>query len=230
MVQGSTVVPGTAFIEMALAAAATATGADAIEIEGFEIRRPVVIASGGDAAIEVSFSAEDGGFRLLAGETAGGAPPVVVARVAPLPIGAGRDTESLAAIRKRLVRRFGGKDIYRRFDRLGLHYGPAFQGIRGLGRGRQALGRIVATESIVNDLGDYCLHPAILDACLQVTLAAVPEDDERPGRAGPKQSRPHPRPLRRAAVAWCHAGDPDRQRSIVGSSRPRRGWSNDRRD
>ena len=234
VVQGSTVVPGTAFIEMALAAAATATGADAIEIEGFEIRRPVVIASGGDAAIEVSFSAEDGGFRLLAGETAGGAPPVVVARVAPLPIGAGRDTESLAAIRRRLIRRFDGKDIYRRFDRLGLHYGPAFQGIAEAWAGvDEALGRIEATESVVNDLGDYCLHPAILDACLQVTLAAMPEDDED-GQAAlvPSKAdriRVHCGERRDRLVPY--AGDPDRRpvdRRIVQA--PRRGWSNDRRD
>ena len=176
VVQGSTVVPGSAFIEMALAAGAMETGAEAIEIEGFEIRRPVVIASGGDAAIEAAFSAGDGDFRLLAGDAAGGAPPVVVARALALAASRGEPSKPLAAIRKRLGRKIDGRSLYRRFDEHGLHYGPAFQGVaEAWASAGEALGRIEAPESVAAELGDYCLHPAILDACLQVTLAAVPK-------------------------------------------------------
>ena len=41
----------------------------------------------------------------------------------------------------------------------------------------EALGRIETSESALAELSDYRLHPAILDACLQVTLAAVPEEN-----------------------------------------------------
>jgi len=206
VVQGSTVVPGTAFIEMALAAAAIETGAEAVEVEGFEIRRPVVIASGGDAVIEASFSAEDGSFRLLAGEASGGTPPIVVARATPLAAGTGETSEPLPAVRKRLGQKIDGKDIYRRFDLHGLHYGPAFQGIAEAWAGTgEALGRIEAPESVVAELDQYCLHPAILDACLQVTLAAMPEDNsERQAALVPSKAdriRFHGGERR---VAWCH--------------------------
>jgi phthiocerol/phenolphthiocerol synthesis type-I polyketide synthase C len=209
VVQGSMVVPGTASIEMALAAATIETGAEAIEVEGFEIRRPMVIASGGDVAVEAAFSVDDGDFRLLAGETTGGAPPVVVARALPLAASPGGPPEPLAAIRKRLDRKIDGKDLYRRFDAHGLHYGPAFQGIAEAWAGTgEALGRIEAPESIVAELGDYCLHPAILDACLQVTLAALPEDPEDNGDAQaalvPSKADRIRLRVGERRVAWCH--------------------------
>nr|UXE44096.1 L-threonine 3-dehydrogenase [uncultured bacterium] len=222
VVQGSTVVPGTAFIEMALAAAAAETGAEAIEIEGFEIRRPVVIPTDGDAAIEVGFMLEDGSFRLLAGEAGGGAPPVVVARATPLATGGGETPEQLTAIRQRLTRKFTGSEIYRRFDLHGLHYGSAFQGIAEAWSGDgEALGRIEAPDAIAAELGSYCVHPGILDACLQVTLAAVPEDNSGsqaalvPSKAD--RIRFHGGERR---VAWCHMRVTRvSARSIVGSFR-----------
>src|SRR5579872_581629 len=222
VVQGSTVVPGTAFIEMALAAASAETGAEAIEVEGFEIRRPVVIPSGGDAAIEISFAVEDGSFRLLAGETGNGAPPVVVARALPLAIGNGRPAETLEAIRQRLGQKIDGKDIYRRFDLHGLHYGPAFQGIAEAWAGAgEALGRIKAPEPVSAELDDYRLHPAILDACLQVTLAAVPEEDgdDRAALVPGKADRVRLYGGERQ-VAWCHMRVTRASgRSIIGAFR-----------
>jgi acyl transferase domain-containing protein/NADPH:quinone reductase-like Zn-dependent oxidoreductase/acyl carrier protein len=221
VVQGSTVVPGTAFIEMALAAAAMETGAEAIEVEGFEIHRPVVIASGGDAAVEAAFSTENGDFRLLAGETARGVPPVVVARALPLATSPSGPSEPLAAIRKRLDRKIDGKDIYRRFDLHGLHYGPAFQGVAETWAGAgEALGRIEAPESIVAELGDYRLHPAILDACLQVTLAALPEDNGDDAQAALVPSKADRIRFRggERRVAWCHMRvTRTGARSIIGS-------------
>ncbi|HUI35250.1 MAG TPA: SDR family NAD(P)-dependent oxidoreductase [Stellaceae bacterium] len=205
VVQGSTVVPGAAFIEMALAAAAMETGAEAIEVEDFEIRRPVVIAAGGDAAVEASFSVEEGDFRLLTGEAAGGA-PAVVARALSLAVSPGGQFEPLAAIRKRLVRKIGGKDLYRHFEAHGLNYGAAFQGVAEAWAGAgEALGRIEVPESIVGDLGNYYIHPAVLDACLQVTLAAVPDDDvDTQAALVPSKAdriRVHDR---QRQVTWCH--------------------------
>ena len=56
----------------------------------------------------------------------------------------------------------------------GINFGPAFQGVRELWRGSaQALGRIVAPSGV--GTGEYLCHPAVLDACLQVCLAALPE-------------------------------------------------------
>jgi phthiocerol/phenolphthiocerol synthesis type-I polyketide synthase C len=221
VVQGSMVVPGTAFIEMALAAAVWANGADAVEIEGFEIRRPLIIAAGAEPAIEVDLAVDDGGFRLHAGEPSGGnTPPVAVARAVPLATGAARSTVALAALRKRMGRRIDGAEIYRRFAAHGLVYGPAFQGIVEAWAGAgEALGRIAAPESVEPELGEYCIHPAILDACLQVTLAALPEETDGsqaalvPSKAD--RIRFHGGDSR---IAWCHMRLTQvGSRSIVGS-------------
>ena len=64
---------------------------------------------------------------------------------------------------------------YARCDQLGLHYGPAFQGLERLWRGRdRAWGHVRLPRGVEAD--GYLLHPALLDACLQVTAGAPRED------------------------------------------------------
>ncbi len=220
VVQGSMVVPGTAFIEMALAAASWDPSVDGVEIEHFEIRRPLVVAAGSEPPIEVGLSLEDGGFHLRAGEAAGNALPVVVARAVPLTAVRAAAPIVLAAIRKRMGQRIDGAEIYRRFAAHGLVYGSAFQGIAEAWAGvGEALGRIAVPEAIEAELGDYRIHPGILDSCLQVTLAVMPEEIEG------SQAALVPSKADRirfyggdGRVAWCHmrlirSG----ARSIVGS-------------
>jgi acyl transferase domain-containing protein/NADPH:quinone reductase-like Zn-dependent oxidoreductase/acyl carrier protein len=221
VVQGSMVVPGAAFIEMALAAASWETGVEAVEIERLEIRRPLVIAAGSEPAIEAGLSAEDGGFHLYAGDAAAGgsAPPAVVARALPLTAGRAPAPSSLAAIRQRMGRRIAGAELYRRFADHGLAYGPAFQGVAEAWAGDgEALGRIAAPAAIEAELGEYCIHPAALDACLQVTLAALPEEvGTVPAMCVPSKAE-RIRFYGGGRIAWCHMRLTQiGARSIVGS-------------
>src|SRR5260370_38604362 len=81
-------------------------------------------------------------------------------------------------------KRVDGAELYRRFDARGLIYGPAFQGVAEVWAGEnEALGRIVAPAAIVTELGEYRIHPALLDACLQVTHATVPDQLDEDARA-----------------------------------------------
>jgi acyl transferase domain-containing protein len=223
VVQGSIVVPGAAFIEMAFAAASWEAGVEAVEIARLEIRRPLVIAAGTEPAIEAGLSAEDGGFHLYAGDAAGGsAPPAVVARAVPLAAGRSPAPVTLSAIRQRMSRRIDGAELYRRFADHGLAYGPAFQGVaEAWAADGEALGRITAPAAIEAELGEYCIHPAVLDACLQVTLAALPEE------LGVAQAMFVPSTAERirfyggdGRIAWCHMRLTQiGARSIVGSFR-----------
>lgn len=65
-------------------------------------------------------------------------------------------------------------DFYRRFDHIGLRYGPRFQGIKEL---RSGEGEVVANLAIALEKEhygeDYHLHPALLDAAFQTILAAL---------------------------------------------------------
>ena len=56
VVQDSMVLPGTAYIEMAVSAVLSTHACNGVEIEGFEIRRPVLIAAGAMPLVEVGLS------------------------------------------------------------------------------------------------------------------------------------------------------------------------------
>jgi acyl transferase domain-containing protein/acyl carrier protein len=174
VVQGNVVLPGTAYIEMAVAAVSAIHRCDGVEIEGFEIRRPIVIAAGAEPLIEAGLSNEDGTFRLHAGDSTGTTLlPVVVGRAVPLASGQSKPTASVGAIRERMGRRIDGAQFYRRFAARRLMYGPAFQGVAEVWAGTdEAFGRIIVPAGVEAELRQYCIHPALLDACLQITLAA----------------------------------------------------------
>ncbi|MEL7407817.1 MAG: SDR family NAD(P)-dependent oxidoreductase [Cyanobacteria bacterium J06558_2] len=60
---------------------------------------------------------------------------------------------------------------YQQCRRMGLNYGSSFQGIKQLWAGsNQALGLIQLPAELVGNTTDYHLHPALLDAALQVSL------------------------------------------------------------
>ena len=66
--------------------------------------------------------------------------------------------------------------VYEQFARLGLRYGPAFQGIERLflGKGRV---RSTLTETVPND--GYLLHPTLLDASFQTLIGTVLREQQR---------------------------------------------------
>jgi acyl transferase domain-containing protein/NADPH:quinone reductase-like Zn-dependent oxidoreductase/acyl carrier protein len=208
VVQDSMVLPGTAYVEMAISAVLSTHACNGAEIEAFEIRRPVLIGAGAMPLVEVALSSEDGTFRLRSGDTSANTlPPVAVARVVPLASGPSGRTTSVEAIRRRMEKRIDGAELYRRFAAHGLIYGPAFRGVAEVWAGKnEALGRITAPAVIMPELSEYRIHPALLDACLQVTLATIPDQLDEEGRvvfvpSKAERIRFHGGGDR---IAWCH--------------------------
>ncbi len=72
-------------------------------------------------------------------------------------------------------------EYYQNLRRQGMEYGPCFQGIAQLWQADApalaALGRIELPLALAAEMPDYQVHPALLDACLQVLGAAIPADD-----------------------------------------------------
>ncbi len=208
VVHDSTVLPGTAYIEMAISAVLSTHASRGVEIEDFEIRRPILIGAGAMPSVEVGLSIEDGSFRLRSGDTPATALlPVAVARAVPLASGPSLRTISVEAIRGRMGKRIDGAELYRRFAAHGLIYGPAFQGIAEVwAGGNEALGRIVAPAAIMTELGEYRIHPALLDACLQVTLAAIPDQVNGEARVVFVPSKAERIRFYGGGdrIAWCH--------------------------
>ncbi len=61
---------------------------------------------------------------------------------------------------------------------LGLNYGHAFQGINQIWRGEgEAFGEIALPADMMEEAKDFQMHPAVLDACLQLLGAATSSVD-----------------------------------------------------
>ena len=75
--------------------------------------------------------------------------------------------------------------VYAAFARTGGFYGPSFKGISAIHHGNQQLVAHLRLPGLVqNTLGDYALHPSLMDSALQGYLGLVHGwfDDSQPGR------------------------------------------------
>src|SRR3984893_10190886 len=82
--------------------------------------------------------------------------------------------ETLAMMQARCAEKIDGQDYYRRLRESGVHYGPFFQSIAQLWRNNgDVLGEVQVPDGPEADFTDFQIHPAILDAGLQVLGAAV---------------------------------------------------------
>ncbi|TQF16693.1 SDR family NAD(P)-dependent oxidoreductase [Myxococcus llanfairpwllgwyngyllgogerychwyrndrobwllllantysiliogogogochensis] len=187
-VGGQCVVPGAAYLEMALSAARELTGGTAHELVDTSFKEGLLLPEGHERTVQLALSGEREGvlsFQLSSQKagTEASAPagwmahvvghlrPMVEALSVPTP-------ESFEAIRARCPEVMESAAHYEALARGGVAYGPAFQGVRQVWRGRgEALGHVRLPEPLVARASAYRIHPALLDACFQLVAAAVPQED-----------------------------------------------------
>ncbi|PAU49134.1 type I polyketide synthase, partial [Streptomyces albireticuli] len=199
-VGGARVLPAVAYLEMARAAVADATGHTARASDGglpaVRLRevvwpRPLVA---GDAPVDVRVSLTPG-----AGEAAGelafevttahdAAPAAVHGRgTAELLPAEEPETLDLGALRAACPTPHAPEDAYAAFQGQGLDYGPAMRALREIHLGEgQLLARIQAPAPGARPDQGHVLPPSVLDAAFQASLvlmAADREQDREP--AGP---------------------------------------------
>lgn len=208
VLHGSVLFPGSAYLEMAAAAAALHFATDAIEVEALEIRRPLVFSGRGEQWVELEIESEDNSFRVAPRENATAPqPPIAVGQVAAIagePSQAALDIEGICA---RLPERRSANEHYRSLAERGLAFGPSFQGVADLWVGAgEALGRIEAPVAVAAEAGDYHIHPALLDACFQVSAGVMPMQ-ARDDRAAFVPVHVERARLygRGGTPGWCHA-------------------------
>ncbi|KAM3100403.1 MupA/Atu3671 family FMN-dependent luciferase-like monooxygenase [Phormidesmis sp. 146-12] len=84
---------------------------------------------------------------------------------------------SLREIQVRCSESVTASEFYENLLTVGVEFDRSFQGIQQLWRrDGEALGDIQLLEILESDCADYSLHPAFLDACLQVFFAALPRE------------------------------------------------------
>ena len=182
-IHGTVVFPGTAYLEAVRVAAADVLGSTDLDLEGVELREPMVLDVGAGRVVQV----------LVAPPSAG----VVSVEVFSRPDGAGVSegwqlhataraarrssslaepgTDSLGAAQARCVTPLPTEPFYEQLAAIGLGYGPSFRGVRELWKGvGEAVGRIEVDTEARPDA--YHAHPALVDACLHLFGAALADE------------------------------------------------------
>ncbi len=163
-VGGTVVMPGAAFVEMALAAGRRVLDR-AVEVDRLDINRALVVPwddDSGDVELQVSMADEDGVLRI-ASRTGTAWQVHARGRVRPLLAGV-PDPIDLPGIQAALTGRLDPAELYRRLDRVGMQHGPRFQVLRQLWTGDD---EVLAAYEWDGADGGFEAHPALLDGALQ---------------------------------------------------------------
>jgi len=176
------ILPGAAYLEMALAAgyAVEAEGSwSAVEVEFREPcvfdearlletvlhpadagRRRFEIASAGLDAAEGDWTLHVTGFIEAAADAVEGT------------------REDIGSLQERAATVWSGEDFYARMRVAGLEFGPAFcPVIRAWGGASESVVELKLLPEVLAEAGRYGVHPVALDACLQAAAALMDTDE-----------------------------------------------------
>ncbi|GGP17904.1 hypothetical protein GCM10012278_88140 [Nonomuraea glycinis] len=176
-VDGTVLLPGTAFVELALEAA-TATGC--AEVEDLTLEAPLFLPAAGTVQLQIAVGRPDQqGRRAVtvhgrpAGDTEAGWTRHATGLLTADPGTAPASPISWPPVADPVD--LG--DLYGRLAERGYAYGPAFQGLRAAWRADDAAyAEVALPESVRGDAGRFTLHPALLDAVLHLVVLESADD------------------------------------------------------
>jgi acyl transferase domain-containing protein/aryl carrier-like protein len=208
-VQGMTVFPAAGYLEMAMAVAADVSDRSAVRISNLQFVNPCVLTAEEDHWFETQLLATDRTISIHSrlADAQGDWTTHAVAEIQSLDDETSPAVLSAQDIQQRCTEPFDNESCYRFFDRMGLDYGPQFRGIvQGWRREGESLAVVEAPAGITDELNDYRLHPALLDACFHAVIPADEEFDERvTGLYLPVQIQQVNSYAQLGSRLWCHA-------------------------
>ncbi|UMR33393.1 SDR family NAD(P)-dependent oxidoreductase [Massilia sp. MB5] len=178
VVRGERVLPGAAQLEMALHAGKLATGSShGLRLRNVVWARPAIAGAGG-LHLHIALRPAEGqalAFEVLDAGPSGEGAIFSQGLVEPAGASVAAAVHDIEALRAHCTRRrMDGAGCYAWFERMGLHYGPSFQGLGELLAGDEsALARIELPPVVLDSLQDFTLHPALLDAVLQASAGLL---------------------------------------------------------
>lgn len=170
--------PASGYVEMALSAAEQLFGSVPVVVEDLMFDRALFLPEEGPAARLEIHVEEDGSFFFHSQSDAGARWTAHGSgKIRPLRESHPPERIPLADIQSRCGQETTGAVWYEIFRRKGLAYGETFQGMRRVWhRHGEAVGEIAMSHREAGCL----FHPAPLDSCFQILLAALPEGSSSP--------------------------------------------------
>ncbi|BBC29249.1 Polyketide synthase [Streptomyces graminofaciens] len=180
-VRGVVLVPGAAFVELALCAGER-VGCGAVE--ELTLQAPLVLPVEG--AVQVQFAVEapdERGHRAFTvyGRSDEAAEPVSWQEYASgvLELEARPEPEGLAQWPPADAEAVPVESLYDLLRGLGYEYGPAFQGLRRVWRrGEELFAEVSLAEELDGQADQFGIHPALLDGALHTSAVALLEHDD----------------------------------------------------
>ncbi|MEO8057472.1 MAG: SDR family NAD(P)-dependent oxidoreductase [Burkholderiales bacterium] len=181
------VMPLTAYLEAALAAARQAHGDGLSTLDAVEVGEALVLRDGEDRLLQVVVDGEAGAtsprVRVFSRDAARDDAPWLLHASASAQLASvaapAVESGTMAAVAQRCTRVVEVGPFYDKLRGLGVDFGTGFRGMRRVGSAvGEALGEIDLTSTVAADAGKYLLHPALLDACFHVSAVAM---DTLPG-------------------------------------------------
>lgn len=179
-IQAHLLMPGAAYIEMALAAAGEVYGPGVYTVEDLRLLRALVLSPTSNPRMRTTVHQEEG--------------LVEIASYLALPDGERNwTTHATARVGKisteaRTVRDpvapngpvpLTREEFYASTTKMGFQYGPAFRAVQSVYRnGHRAVGRIAVPAEIAGSVDAYQFHPSLIDAAFQVLLVVAATSGE----------------------------------------------------
>jgi len=181
-IDGVAIFPAAGYAEMTLSASETLLGSGPLCLENVSFEKALDLSSGRDHELQTHLAPGGDGkwafsvhSRPIHGERSQGWVRHAKGRVrSTSPESEASYSPSPDEIRTRCGLEIQGDAFYREWAARGNQWGPMFQGIDRLWVGHEeAIVRIRPPRSLVDRLGDYYVHPALLDACVQALAGTL---------------------------------------------------------
>ncbi len=186
VVQGAILFPAAGYIEMALAAGQRTLGKGIIDVEDFDVLRPLAIASQSDPLIQTYVNPRDGEVEISSRAERDSTDWTAHARgrVSRRESQAAPEAANLAEISSRMPHAVSAEEHYQIASQRGLDYGPAFRGVSNVllsaptVQQREAMAEVNLPFLETGGLEGYLSHPSLLDSCIQVMITLIAQNDK----------------------------------------------------
>ena len=173
-IHGQVILPGTAYLEIALDLYRSQGEAGFPILENMQLYKAAFLTSKKNLLVRTTYDPEEMTYHIHCKDESRETKWHLHASGTLLPTQNQKTRKlSLTEIRRRLSHSLSKEQCYRKFLRSGIEYGPEFQGVEEIYRGRgEILAKIRIPAQLRPDLQKHMFHPAVLDACFQPVIAA----------------------------------------------------------